>query len=199
MSLSVKLPILLLAASAAFAADKDNGRFKPGPANSYPARQTIEQVTIAAVPYHAPDLAREAFGKLKLLEYGVLPILVVIQNDSNQALRLEWMRVEYLSGGGKRIEATPASDVRYIGSGQKRFETGAGGRPRLGGGRKNPLDAWEIEGRALVVKMLPAGEKANGFFYFQAAHREGAQLYISGIQQAGTGKDLFYFEIPLER
>ena len=180
------------------AADKDNSRFAPGPASSYPTRQTIDKVTIAAVPYHTPERAREAFGKLKLFEHGVLPVLVVIQNDSSQALRLDRMRVEYISQGRTRIEATPPGDVRYIGGGQRRFETGRGGAPRLGGKSRNPLDVWEIEGRAFAPKMLPPGQPASGFFYFQAAHREGAKLYISGIQQASTGKELFYFEVPLD-
>jgi hypothetical protein len=46
--------------------------------------------------------------------------------------------------------------------------------------------------------MLPAHESANGFFYFQARMLPGAHLYLTGIQQAASGKDVFYFEIPLE-
>ena len=60
------------------------------------------------------------------------------------------------------------------------------------------LSAWEIEGRAFAPKMLPAHESANGFFYFQARMLPGAHLYLTGIQQASSGKDVFYFEIPLE-
>ena len=186
MSLTLKLLILMLVA------DKDTARFAPGPASSYPTRQTVDKVTIAAVPYHTPERAREAFGKLKLFEHGVLPVLVVIQNDSSQALRLDGMRVEYVSSGGTRIEATPPGDVRYLGGGQRRFDTGKGKRG------KNPLDVWEIEGRAFAPKMIPVGQSANGFFYFQVAHREGARLYLTGIRQAGTGKELFYFEVPLD-
>jgi hypothetical protein len=46
--------------------------------------------------------------------------------------------------------------------------------------------------------MLPPGQAASGFFYFQAAHREGAKLYLTGIRQASTGTELFYFEVPLD-
>jgi hypothetical protein len=192
MSLSRKLWIILLAAAAAPAADKDNSRFAPGAASSYPTRQTIGKVTIAAAPYHTPERIREAYGKLKLAEYGVLPVLVVIQNDSSQALRLDLLKVEYVAGGGIRIEATPAADVRYLGGVRRRDATG---RAKRG---KNPLDVWEIEGRAFAPKMLPVGQSAGGFFYFQTAHRPGARLYLTGIREAATGKELFYFEIPLE-
>ncbi len=45
--------------------------------------------------------------------------------------------------------------------------------------------------------MLPAGESAHGFFYFQAIHKPGAKLYVTGLREAATNNDLFYFEIPL--
>ena len=34
--------------------------------------------------------------------------------------------------------------------------------------------------------------------YFQVEHRSGAILYVTGIEEAGSGKDLFYFELPLD-
>jgi hypothetical protein len=64
--------------------------------------------------------------------------------------------------------------------------------------KKNPLDVWEIEGRAFAAKMLPAGQTASGFFYFATGIQRGSTLYLSGITEAGTGKELFYFEIPLQ-
>jgi len=47
--------------------------------------------------------------------------------------------------------------------------------------------------------MLPPGELASGFFYFQTPHRPGGVLYITGIREASTRRELFYFEIPFER
>jgi hypothetical protein len=46
--------------------------------------------------------------------------------------------------------------------------------------------------------MLPPGDSAYGFFYFQTGHSRGTSLYISGIREAQSGKELFYFEIPLD-
>ena len=65
--------------------------------------------------------------------------------------------------------------------------------------KKNPLAAWEIEGRAFAAKMLPSGQSASGFFYFQTGHRSGSTLYVTGIREASTGKELFYFEVPLDK
>jgi hypothetical protein len=45
--------------------------------------------------------------------------------------------------------------------------------------------------------MLPPGDKASGFFYFRAASEPGMRLYVSGIYERPSGKELLYFEIPL--
>src|SRR5438067_3564360 len=109
------LSIALFATLASgVAADKDV-RFIPGRAASYPTKQTNEKVTIAAVPYITEEQTRSAFGKVDPNKHGVLPVLIVMQNDGNQAMRLENMRVEYIAAGSK-IEATPAKDVPYLSS-----------------------------------------------------------------------------------
>jgi hypothetical protein len=64
-------------------------------------------------------------------------------------------------------------------------------------GKKNPLDAWEIEGRAFTAEMLPAGNSASGFVYFQTPLQRGSTIYLSGIAEAASGIELFYFEIPI--
>jgi hypothetical protein len=45
--------------------------------------------------------------------------------------------------------------------------------------------------------MIPPGQSAGGFFYFQTGYRPGAKVYLSGITEAGSGRDLLYFEFPL--
>ena len=61
------------------------------------------------------------------------------------------------------------------------------------------LNGWELQGRAFAAKMLPPHQSAHGFFYFNTAHFRASQLYITGIREAATGKELFYYEIPLAK
>ena len=197
-----RLTVTSIALFAAFAlaraADKEP-RFIPGRAASYPTHQTNDKVTVAAVPFVIEDQVRSAFGKLDPNRYGVLPLLIVIQNDSDQALRLDTMKVEYINPDRSKIEATPAKDVPYLSAVRQPsiqntpLPTGA---PRVSR-KKNPLADPQIDLRAFSARMLPRGEKASGFFYFQTLNHRGAKVYLSGIQEAGTGKELFYFEIPL--
>jgi hypothetical protein len=63
--------------------------------------------------------------------------------------------------------------------------------------KKNPLAATEIDERGFAARMLPPGESAYGFLYFQTSHRSGAKLFIDGLTDAATGQEFFYFELPL--
>ena len=52
--------------------------------------------------------------------------------------------------------------------------------------------------RAFAAKMLPPGQTASGFFYFQTGLQRGATLYLNGLSEAATGKEILYFELPLQ-
>src|SRR5262249_55857117 len=86
---------LFMSIAAAFAADKETP-FRPAPAGSYEHHQTNTEVTIGVDAFNSPDKAKTAFGKLNPYEHGVLPVLVVIQNDTSQTLRLDRLRAEYV-------------------------------------------------------------------------------------------------------
>jgi hypothetical protein len=191
---------VLFVGEGTLAADnnKDAAKFSPGPASSYPAKQTNDHVTVAAVAYDTEELAHTAFGKLNPNQYGVLPVLIIIQNDTDQALKLDHLDVEYTGVDGRRVEATPANEVQTLGGTERpNIQTTTNPLPRLHK-HKNPLDVWEIDGRSFAAKLLPAHESANGFFYFQTTHRPGSKFYLTGVKVAATGQDIFYFEIPLE-
>jgi len=190
--------MVFITAAAAFADKKNDSKFLPGPASSYSNKQTNDKVTIAVTAYDTEELAHTAFGKLNPNDYGVLPVLVIIQNDTDQALKLDHLEVDYTGFDGRHIEATPAEDIQVLGGSP---------RPKLPGGSpiplphkkyKNPLNTVEIEGRAFSVKILPAHDSANGFFYFQLEHRPGAKFFLTGIKQAATGQEITFFEIPID-
>jgi hypothetical protein len=46
--------------------------------------------------------------------------------------------------------------------------------------------------------MIPPGNSAYGFVYFQTAIQKGSTIYLSGLTEAATGKELLFFEIPLQ-
>src|SRR5499427_7199341 len=104
-----RLVLLLSIAAAAGLADDKETPFKAAPAGSYASHQTNAQVTIGVEPYSSGDKVKVAFGKLDPYQYGVLPVLVVIQNDSAQSIRMDRVRVDYMAPDGNHVDATPAA------------------------------------------------------------------------------------------
>jgi len=189
----------VLAPNKAWPAGKDQPKFTPGPAASYESHQTSEKITIGVAAYVSDEENRPVFGKHNPYTYGVLPVLVVIQNDGNKTIRVDPLELVLVSPNHDRVDPTPAKDVRFL-TGPSRPSTAPSpiptGMPKIGG-HKNPLDTWEIEGRAFAAKMLPPGQSASGFVYFQSGFQRGSSLYLSGLREADSGKELLYFEIPL--
>jgi hypothetical protein len=184
--------------SVGWAVDKDKGgKFTPPAIEAIQSKQTSDGVVIAALAYNTEEEAKTAFGKLHPYEYGILPVLVIVRNDSKGAVGLQKMRFEYISPSGGKAEAVPASDVRYARS-PKRPNYGPGPIPGIRLKGKNPLENQVIEDRGFAAKMLPPGESAYGFVYFRSGHRPGSRLYITGLQDAASGKELFYFDIELD-
>jgi len=179
--------------------ENDKSRFEVKPAAAYPHHQTSEKVTIAAEAFETDEQARDAFGKVNPWRYGVLPVLLVIQNDGPDAIRVDRIKVAYVLPDRTRVEATPAQDVRFIhGTREPRGLPGPTGGIRITRPPKNPLAEWEIEGRAFAAKMVPKGQSASGFVYFQVPQSSAAaSVYVSGLDDPVSGKELYYFEIPM--
>jgi len=179
-----------------FAADKET--FQAKPADQYANKQTTDGVTIAAEAFTTDEQTKTAFGKLNPWRYNILPVLVVIRNSSPNTVRLEKLHFEYELPDHSRVDSTPASDVKYTkGPSRPKMVTGPLGGVHVAGS-KNPLNVPEIEIRAFSAKILPPGDSASGFVYFETdVESQGASLYITGLENASTGKELYYFEIPL--
>jgi hypothetical protein len=196
--------ILLLSIATVFGGDKDEEPFRPGGPETFPHHQTISSLTIAADAFSTRAETEKAFGKkLDPAKYGILPILILVENNSSKALRLDRMKVEYIRPDRRRLEPLPPEDVRFL-SGIKKPNTPGvklpiPSIPGIGGnGKKNPLESQQVQGWSFAAQMLPPGESAYGFIYFNSAYWKESVIYITGIYEAATGQELFYFEIPLE-
>lgn len=186
-------PLVLLMSIAVFAVAEDHPRFDPPAPERFPNHQTVSQIIAAAEAFETDEQARPAFGKLNPYKFGALPVLVVIRNDSKIPVSLASMRAEYIGPDHQKINDTPAGELRYL---QGARAPNSSGIPRMKKA-KQPLAAWEIEGRAFAARILPPGASASGFFYFQTGHRSGASLILNGLRNAQTGEELFFFELPL--
>lgn len=192
-----KFGITLSIALASAAAAADAPRFEIKPAASYAAHQTNDGVTIGVLVHETAEECKAPFGKLNPNEHGLLPVLVVIHNASKQALKIDKMRVAFVTSNRDRIEPTPAADAPYLeGPNRPKPVYGPTGGVKVKR-KKNPFKDGQLDQREFTAKMIPPGETVSGFFYFQTGVRPGSQLYLTGIREAASGKEVFYFEIPL--
>lgn len=165
----------------------------------YRNHQTIGGLKIAAVAYERDEDTKPLFGgKTNPNQYEILPVLLIMENTGEEALRLDKMQVLYETPDREKLQSVAAKDLPYV-VGVKRPNTGPSypipiPLPK----RKNPLQAVEFDSRSWAAKTLLKNDSAHGFLYFWTRHNPKAILYISGIREASTGKEVFFAEVPID-
>jgi len=193
------LPSITLAAALFLGARaSDDEPFRPLAASEY-AHQTVQQVIVGAKAYDTHELTAQAFGKkADLLKYGVFPVLVVVENKRADSLDLRQLEVSLVASDGRHVTAVSPDELPFLAKNGKRTPSGPGiGLPVPLPKKKNPLADDSIVARAFVAKMLPPGDSASGFFYFEARPERGDSVYLNGLREARSGKEIMYFEFPL--
>lgn len=171
--------------------------FHAGPASEY-AHQAAFGVTVGAKPFDTEDLTAEAFGKkTPLLKYGVLPVLVVVENKGKQAIDLRSLKVNLVGSDGRHVTSVNPEDIQYLRKGGRR--TSVNPLPIPLPAHKNPLNAPQITTRAFAAQFVAPGDSVSGFFYFEARLEPGDRIYLDGMQEVRSGQELMYFEFPLQQ
>ncbi len=172
--------------------------FRAGSAAGY-AHQASQKITVGAEAFNSEELTAQAFGKkTDLLRYGVLPLLVVIENKRPMALDLRDLEVSLVAADGRHAQPVNPEDIPLL-SAHTKTPTVTPYPPIPHPKRKNPLNVPEIAMRAFSAKLVPPGDSASGFFYFEAAPEPGDKLYLSGLRDARTQEEIIYFEFPLDK
>jgi hypothetical protein len=189
------LALLSITLVVALGADK---KFEPGSPEQY-AHQENQKVVIGTKPFDTSDETKPVFGKkVDLNAHGILPVLVVIQNNRPAALDLNGLEVKLVPAGGQSVIPLEPAEVANIAMPGKVKVPDARPSPNpIPHKQKNPFNSLELIERAFVAHMLPPGEQASGFFYFQARPEPGMHLLVKGIFERPSGKEILYFEIPI--
>jgi hypothetical protein len=169
--------------------------FKAGAPDQYP-HQESGKVLIGSKAFDTEEATSRVFGKkADLNRYGILPILVVIQNNRQQTLDLNGLEVRLTASGSHSVAPLEPQEVAGIAAPADEPKIPAGPLPRRQ--KKNPLSTLEIVERSFSARMVPPGEQASGFFYFRTQPQPGMRVLINGIFERPSGKEILYFEIPL--
>lgn len=180
------------------------------PADKYPAfdAHPPEKVSIAADPCDDPKSC--PFFRLPYVQHGFLPVRVIITNDSDRALSLDEVRIQFISSNNDKIPAALPEDLQ-----RRLFST------TQVTGRRVPMPA-PIPSITLhdkpVDKQITADDADFGFqgtvvnahstlagylFYdvreLDDPAMKGAELYVKEIRTLDGKQQMFDFQIPFNK
>lgn len=177
---------------------------KVQPAAAFPAHDyhSKEKVTVALDPYDTA--AKQSIFVVHYRDYDLLPVLLVVTNDSDQPVELSGMKAEIETADGEKLHPATEEDVyRRIShpsaSGARvplPFPTG-----RVKGG-VNTKEFTEIENARFKARAVEPLSSQAGFLFFDVsdvkAPLKGADFYLTGVRDS-SGNDLMYFDVALDK
>jgi hypothetical protein len=164
-----------------------------------------EKVAVAAEPYDMRE--KEAIFRVDYLSHGVMPVRLIVTNNSDRPISLRDARILFMTAQGDKIQAAAPEDVERLMTRKERE------------GKKIPLpgplppiklkakasnadieaDFNTFEYQALVVE--PHTTRAGFLFYDVGDYDRplaGAKLHLRKLRNA-DGVELFYFEVPFDK
>jgi len=189
------------------------GQSAPPDPMSLPARDSHQDLTIAADPYlRAERYKKEVFGKDSFYAAGIIAIDVYFKNDNNLPIRLNPATIQLVISqpGMDRQRLGPLSPEevadRTLLTANSNIRAHRPfpfpGSSSSSGHSKDWVEMTTIlRSVALGTDVLPPHATTHGFLFFDLNHDFGAihntHLYIPDLAFMTDNKALFFFEIDL--
>jgi len=194
----------VLAVSLLCFAEKEFSMPKLKPAAGYPAHDyhSNEKVTVAVDPYNTP--AKTSIFVVSYRDLQLLPVFVVVTNDSDAPVVLTDIKAQLVTGDGTKLNPASEDDVYRRVS----HPNASGARvplpfptKRVKGG-VNTKEWSEIQSAQFKAKAVEPRSSQAGFLFFDVSDVSnplpGAHFYLTGVRDS-SGNDLMYFEVPLDK
>jgi len=175
------------------------------PAATYPAHDAHpdEGVTVAVDPYDVPEKAQ--IFTTNYGEQGLLPVLVIISNDSDQPVSLTDMKAQFRTADRTKIPPSDADGIYRRLAHPKRNDSPSYPLPfprKKAKGAVNQKTMDEIQAAMFSARAVEPHSTQSGFMFFDvsgiSAPLAGANFYLTGVRNS-KGNDLMYFEVQLEK
>lgn len=194
---AVAAPVICVAA-------KEFSMPKAQPAFSYPAHDhhANENVTVAIDPYDTP--AKANIFVVNYQQHSLLPLLLIITNDSDQPIELVDMKAELVTADHTKLTPDSEGDifrrVSHPNASSTRYPLPFPSPKSKGGVSSKQAD--EIHSAQFRAKAVEPRSSQIGFLFFDVSDIPnplvGARFYLTGVRNSG-GNDLMYFEVPLDK
>jgi len=174
------------------------------------ARDSHQDMLIAADPYISAERYKDVFGKHSPYPTGIIAIDVYFRNDNSMPIRLNLNTIRLVISlpGVDRQRLEPLSPEEV--TDRTLLKADANPKlprpfpfPRPGGGKSKPWVEMDTMLRSVAVSsdVLPPKGITHGFLFFDMNHDfeaiRHAHLYIPDLAFMGNSKALFFFELDL--
>lgn len=173
-------------------------------ANTYPCKDVHpnEKLAVAIDLYNAPP--KSGIFITPYNQEDILPVLLVITNDSDQPVTVSKMQAELVTASRAKLESLTADDifrrVAHI-NGSSTAPARVGPIPLSGNKNKKAQKQYEeIMSALFTAQAVEPHTTKSGFLFFDVQGIkqpiDGSHLYLTQVLD-GSGNELMYFEVPL--
>ncbi len=172
--------------------------------DSYPAKVTIDGLTIAADPYPTDEKSYSAFDVKDLNSKGYFPIHLVIRNSSAEFVTVRTRNITLVTAEGQTLYTTPATlvvqDVIKGGLVSKLPKMKSHDQSTS---TKTGSPLLDFTGKEMTNRQIEPGAVSDGFIFFYTDEPKkpifsGSKLVIPQVVEEGSRKPLGPFEILLD-
>ncbi len=177
----------------------------PENANGYASKDSHpnEKVTAAIDLYNTAP--KDDIFNTHYMQEGVLPVLLVITNSSDQPVSTKSMHAELVTASRSKLEALGVEDVfrrvaHIKASSTSPQRVGPIPFPNGAKNKKAHEQYQELTDAAFLAEAVEPHATRSGFLFFDIdgikSPTTGAHIYLTGIRDA-SGNELMYFDIPV--
>jgi hypothetical protein len=171
--------------------------WSPNSRESYPASLTSEGITIAVEPLFNDALAARVFDKDDIVTRGIMPLAIVIFNDSDFPVKVDARSIELIRDDDHIRTLNPKEAVNRI---YKKDTIRFGQSLKIA----DEKALSDFDEKFLMGKVIAPHSKGGGFLYLQmfafkdpVSYLSSAAVYIPNVYRQDDGSRLMFFEFDL--
>ena len=173
--------------------------FQVHAAGDYAAHQSLQNLVIGAYPCNTRERMLEFFDTDKLFEKGLMPVLIVVQNDGSFPVELDEDQIFLVDDSGQRYPTIPYTDV-LLEINSKKSKSNLPNIQDLHKLVKKEM-LLDFEHKAFGEKLIAPGSTDHGVIFYRlpaGGNLEGHRLYFPEIVNRTNNARLMFFEFDLQ-
>ena len=176
--------------------------FKPKPAKEYAAHQDFQKMVIAADPRLTEEAILELFDTKKLFDRLIMPVVVVVENNNDFAIRIRAEDILLVDSTGAQIPGMAYDEVLLRLSRKNPIGGYSGSKDILARqvGDKNMVK--DFEHKYFGEKLIAPHESDFGVVFFpipSSGDLSGTRLYVPRVHNITNDEALMFFEFDLDK